>query len=281
MILEYQRIDLLAKKVFEHVKFRPPLKAIEYMDDEACLIYSRNGSSEMYGSHSIAKLDSDDSVLMKCGNFINDWKVTENADIYEAVAIHFYPDVLQEVFENNIPDYLKHPIGDGTSVFQKIEKNSILKSYIEGLMVYFNNPSLFNTDVAKLKLKELISLLYSLNSHGIREILSDLFNPYQINFKKVISNNLFNNLSLTDLATLLHLSESTFKRKFKEIYDVSPGQYIQQKRLEKAAQLLTTSTKRITEICYECGFSDPSNFSKAFSKHYQKTPSEYQSGNLN
>ena len=281
MIHSHQKIDLLDKKVFERVKFTPPLKAVEFMDNEACLIYSRQGSSKMYTPYTAAELSTEDSILMKCGNFINHWQVSGENDEYEAVAIHFYPDILKLVFENHIPDYLAKPLGDGKRIFHKIERNAILKSYMDGLMVYFDNPSLFNADTAKLKLKELIGLLYRMNSHGIREILGDLFNPYQLSFKKVISDHLFNDLALSDLATLLHLSESTFKRKFKEIYDCAPGQYIQQKRLEKAAQLLATSSERITDVCYACGFSDVSNFSKAFSKRYHQSPSEYQSAHLN
>ncbi|MCI4669193.1 MAG: AraC family transcriptional regulator [Bacteroidia bacterium] len=281
MILDYQKIEILQKTVFERVRFKPPLKATEIMENEACLIYALNGSSNLFGGSYTASLYTDESVLMKCGNFINSWKVTENPDPYEAIAIHFYPDVIQLVFENNIPDYLQNQASKDHKVFQKIAKNDILKSYITSLLMYFENPALFNTDVIKLKMRELIALLYQLDSHGIRDMLSDLFNPHQLEFKQVIAAHIFHDLSLEEYASLLHLSLSSFKRKFKEIYGNSPGQYIQNKRLEKAAQLLSTSTSRISDICYDCGFGDISNFSKAFSKKYGISPSEYQKDRLN
>ena len=90
---------------------------------------------------------------------------------------------------------------------------------------------------------------------------------------------IFNNLSLEEYATLLNLSVSTFKRRFKEIYQTSPGQYINSKKLEKAASLLSGSTQRIGEICYDCGFGDVSNFTKAFKARLGMTPSEYQKAN--
>lgn len=275
MILHYQKIELLEKTVFERVKFKPPLRATEIMKNEACLIYSMSGISQLYGGNHTEDLLTGDSVLMKCGNFINHWQVSEQIDSYEAIAIHFYPDVLQVIFENHIPDYLKKPVGDGKLIFRKIEQNSILKSYIISLLVYFENPNLFNNDTIKLKLRELIALLYNLNSHGIRDILSNLFNPYQLEFRKVISEHIFHDLSLEEYATLLHLSVSTFKRKFKEIYKTSPGQYVQSQRLEKAAKLLSTSNKRISDVCYECGFGDLSNFTKAFTKKFGVSPSAY------
>lgn len=280
MILSYQKIELLEKTVFERVKFQPPLRATEIMENEACLIYSVNGNSQLFSGEYTETLSPEDSVLMKCGAFINSWRINEQKDPNEAIAIHFYPNVIKLVFENNIPDYLQKPIGDGKRVFQKIEQNTILKSYINSLFLYFDNPELFNTDMIKLKLRELIALLYQLDSNGIREILSDLFNPYQLEFKQVIAEHIFHDLSLEEYATLLHLSVSSFKRKFKDLYGSSPGQYIQSKRLERAAQLLSTTSARIGDICFDCGFGDMSNFSKAFSKKYGSSPSEYQKQHL-
>ena len=280
MILDFQKKELLGKTVFERVRFHPPLKASQIMEHEACLLYAVHGHSQMYSAEFTEDLNSGESVLMKCGSFINTWRVTERQEPYEAVAIHFHPDVIRLIFENNVPDYLLHPVGDGKKLYEKIEQNDILKSYITSLLMYFDNPELFNPDAIKLKFKELIALLYQLDSHGIREILSDLFNPYQMEFKKVISAHLFHDLSLEDYATVLNMSVSSFKRKFKEIFDSSPGQYIQAKRLEKAAELLSTTNSRLSDVCFDCGFGDYSNFSKAFSKKYGQSPSEYQKQHL-
>ena len=118
MILAYQKIELFEKTVFEHVTFKPPLKATEIMENEACLIYAMNGSSEMSGGVNTVSLHANESVLMKCGSFVNSWKITENNNPYEAIAIHFYPDVIQFIFENSIPEYLQKPTGNGKWVFQ-------------------------------------------------------------------------------------------------------------------------------------------------------------------
>ena len=276
MILNYQKIELLEKTVFERVIFKPPLKATEIMENEACLIYSINGNSNMYGEDRSQTLDKDESVLMKCGNFINHWQLSQEENPYDVIAIHFYPDVLKLIFENQIPEYLQKPINHNHQLFQKIDRNSILKSYIDSLLVYFENPVLFTHDTTKLKLKELIALLYNMNINGVREILSDLFNPNQVEFKKVIAEHLYHDLSLEEYATLLHLSLSSFKRRFREIYSASPGQYIKNKRLEKAASLLASTSSKIGDICFDCGFGDLSNFTKAFSKKYGMSPSKYQ-----
>ena len=276
MIIDYFQAELLDKKVYVRTRFKPPLKTIVSMESEACLMYSLNAPAFVYGGDQTEVISEEESALMKCGNYIGTWKATEPDVVYEVITIHFYPEVLKEIYENNIPEYLLKSKNQTKKVFQKIEANTILKSYMDSLLIYFDNPDLFTNDTIKLKLKELIALLYQLDSHGVREILSDLFNPYDLDFKKVVTEHIFHNLSLEELAALLHLSVSTFKRRFKQLYHSSPGQYITTKKLEKAAQLLSSSSLRIGDVCYDCGFGDVSNFTKAFKAAYGQTPSAYQ-----
>ena len=87
--------------------------------------------------------------------------------------------------------------------------------------------------------------------------------------------NLFEDLSLDELASLSHMSTPTFKRKFKKHLGVSPGQYIKNKRLEAAANQLKNTNKSITAIAYDCGFNDPNYFTKSFSKEFNTTPSQF------
>jgi len=246
------------------------------MENEACLLYAVQGRTTIYGAEYTNKVGPEDGILMKCGNFVSNWEPSHETDPNEAITIHFFPDVLQLIFENNIPGYLQNPINTKNRVFQRIEKNAILKSYIDSLLVYFDHPELFNEETIKLKLRELIALLHRLDSNGVSEILSDLFNPGELQFKKVVAEHIFHDLSLQDFATLLNLSVSTFRRRFYEIYDYPPGRYILGKKLERASQLLHSGL-RVSEVCYDCGFGDPSNFSKAFTKKYGITPSAFKS----
>ena len=55
----------------------------------------------------------------------------------------------------------------------------------------------------------------------------------------------------------------------------SPAKYIRQKRLEKAATLLKSTSLRIADIAYDCGFVDQAHFSKLFQRAYSLSPSSY------
>ena len=124
-------------------------------------------------------------------------------------------------------------------------------------------------------MKELILLLYNSGNEAVKSLLQELFEEEKISLRDVVSNHIFEPLSIEDLAYLSHLSLSSFKRKFKEIYNTSPAKYIRTKRLEKASDLLRFSDKRIAEIGFDCGFNDPKVFTKNFKSHFNISPSDF------
>ncbi|MEL6305609.1 MAG: AraC family transcriptional regulator, partial [Bacteroidota bacterium] len=191
------------------------------------------------------------------------------------IAIHVHPGILDFIYENNPPDFLRTENVASTQVFTKIPQRTVIDEYIKGLLFYFENPDLINDDLIVLKLKELILLLYNIDYPGIRDLLRSLFDPVVLNFKTVIQSQLYQELEIKDYADLTNMSVSTFKRKFKNVFEDTPARYITNKRLEKAAELLRLTDKRVTDVCFECGFGSLSSFSKSFSKKYQVAPSEY------
>lgn len=102
-----------------------------------------------------------------------------------------------------------------------------------------------------------------------------MFSPQQVEFKNVIENHLFEDLSIEDLAIICGLSLSTFKRTFSKHFDESPKKYINRRRLEKAKDLLEQTDQRVSEIAYDCGFNDLGYFSKSFQAFYNTSPSKY------
>lgn len=96
---------------------------------------------------------------------------------------------------------------------------------------------------------------------------------------KCIADNLSDpDFSLANLTGQMKMSKSTLNRKVKDLLGASPNDYIREKRLVKAAELLATSSDRVSEICWQVGFSTPSYFIKCFRKKYGVSPREYMSG---
>jgi two-component system, response regulator YesN len=90
-----------------------------------------------------------------------------------------------------------------------------------------------------------------------------------------INSNLHRKLKLTDLARLAGLSRSRFCQGFKTEIGVSVGQYVKALRMQKACELLATTSLRVKEIGAAVGMRDQSHFSRDFKRTYDLTPSQY------
>lgn len=82
-------------------------------------------------------------------------------------------------------------------------------------------------------------------------------------------------LSIGQLADAAGISQVYFRRLFKEIYSVSPIQYIRTVRIEKAKAMLCGEYASIEEVAYAVGFSNPYHFCKTFRQITGQPPSAY------
>lgn len=84
-----------------------------------------------------------------------------------------------------------------------------------------------------------------------------------------ILKNLNGDLSLEALAREASYSPFHLQRLFKQAMGLSPKQYITRLRLETAAHyLIVFQQKSIAEVAYDCGFSSPSVFARAFKSYF-------------
>jgi transcriptional regulator GlxA family with amidase domain len=82
-------------------------------------------------------------------------------------------------------------------------------------------------------------------------------------------------LDLRFLANRLGMSSRTLSRKFKNELQISPGKWIQNKRLEMARALLEMTRLPVSEICYRIGYQDAASFSRLFAKSTGMPPADF------
>lgn len=81
--------------------------------------------------------------------------------------------------------------------------------------------------------------------------------------------------TLSELAAHCYTSERTLLRRFRQSLGVTPVQYTQQLRVERAKALLEGSTLSLEAIAEHCGYLDVSTLRKVFKHWTQLTPREY------
>ena len=95
-----------------------------------------------------------------------------------------------------------------------------------------------------------------------------------IKAKSVIDAEFSKKMSIHSLAKHATLSEFHFYRSFKNAFGISPHQYVLNKRLNRAVELLKEGDYLLTDIAYEVGFTDIYSFSKSFKKRFNTCPSQ-------
>lgn len=93
--------------------------------------------------------------------------------------------------------------------------------------------------------------------------------------KQYINDHYAEPLRLKDLASLAGMSPVAFSRFFRVRTNRTLSDYIADIRLGFAARMLVDTTRNISEICYECGFNNLSNFNRMFKAKRGSTPREF------
>lgn len=94
--------------------------------------------------------------------------------------------------------------------------------------------------------------------------------------KGIIQDQIDTSLTLKEISKDLELNPAYLSREFSRYFDnLSFGEYLRKRRIEKALELLELSTYTLTEIAYLTGFSDQSHFTRIFKQHTGKNPSVY------
>ena len=92
-----------------------------------------------------------------------------------------------------------------------------------------------------------------------------------------IHEHLADDLSLTEVASVVPLSAQYFATLFKQSTGETLLQYIARCRIERAKELLIEKTLAIADICQQVGFRDQSYFTKVFRRYSNMTPKTYRS----
>lgn len=267
-IIEFKGMPLFVK-----ARFVTPFIMQGVIKDFACFFYMVEGAMLSYDSRGMHKISTKEAIMKNCGSYVQKYVSTGESQQCEAIAVYLYPDLLKEIYKNEVPSFLKE---DKVPVPKKLIANQLVEQFMSNLAIYFENPESLDEELGILKIKELmLILLKSENHENIRKLLSEIFASVDVGFKQAIEKNLYNNLSTDELAFICNMSLSTFKREFKKAFDDTPARYIKRKRLEHAASQLLCREDAIASIAYDSGFQDVTTFSANFSEKYGVSPSKY------
>lgn len=228
------------------------------------------GEKTIYSNDESVFITAETILMLSSGNYL----MTERPDGPEkvkSILIFFDDSFLENVRKEN----LKISKSNSENFpYVQVSKDEYLNDFIKSVQILLDQDT-FTEAMQVAKLNELLVYLFLKYPEEFSKFQnSSLLKTAEQKIQTVIKHNIFNNLSVSELAFCCHMSLPTFKRKFQQLYHLPPAKWIQQQRLIAAANLLQKGSKP-SDVYLNVGYENHSSFSQAFKVQFGVLPKDY------
>ena len=249
-------------------------------------------SHEKFGPHSHDRIEINyvkkGNCLLRCDNEIVTFKEGEMMVITPNVShtfesgnngtvllqLEFLPDIFYRF--GGIPNLVDSSSGnDPVSVFSKgnkvikIVNNDSVMQAVQRIVNELEYKNQFFQPLVVMYYAELLILIY----RYVNEVYESIGeNPTLTKAITFIHDHFHEDISISDVAGHTGVSSRYLRSLFSKYLGMSPLEYLNQRRINKAVELFRDSDLSVKEVCYRCGFKSPQYFSTAFRKQTGISP---------
>ena len=239
-------------------------------------ISNAGGARRLVGDH-ISQIE-DRELVLTGPNLYHGWQNYENSrkKEFHEITIQFPNDI----FETSLLDRnLLKPI---KTLLQNANRGILFakeaQEQVEKKILHLSKTNGFDSFL------QFQSLLYDLAISRDQTFLTNMSFQHQNDFynseriEKVyhfLNENYHRKIKIEEVAQLLSMSVISLSRLIKQRTGKSFIEFLIEVRLGSATRRLIESKESITEICFDCGFNNISNFNRIFKKYQSCTPSEF------
>lgn len=164
----------------------------------------------------------------------------------------------------------------------RASEKDILKGFENGVDDYIIKP--FNTDILLARIRVILRLRSHLQAKRKRQlrlepeeiVVSSMDEKFLKDVNRCIEENLADfDFNVEELADKLSIGRTTLYRKVLALTGENPTHYIRSFRLNKAAHILKTQDRSITDVALDVGFSSTPYFTRCFKEMFHRLPSGF------
>lgn len=173
---------------------------------------------------------------------------------------------------NVLPEYIRTTAGDRARepLLDEILRLISRRIFIENL----------GSEASLTRMSEIVFIELVRAGIGKDEKLSAMTNAFRDKYighaLKLIHSRTPDPWTVESLAREVGMSRSRFSDRFSDLMKVSPMAYLAEWRLQKALTLLDDSRASVQQVSNQIGYHSPAAFTRAFSKRFGESPSQYQ-----
>lgn len=233
------------------------------------IVYVIEGHKIWHTAHGSYDLRTGSCVLVRKGACI----VEQFFDTAFCLVIFFLPDdfICDVLQKKQTPLYAP---GRNFDPVMPVDNDASVQAFFNSMLPHFDATREPDQSLLELKFRELILTIADnpKNAELRAYFCSLLQEPQSVSLQRIMQENFCFNLKLEQFAQLCNRSLSAFKRDFQKVFDTTPGKWLTEKRLQQAMHLLTNMDKTVSETAFECGFENPSHFSRIFRERFGIAP---------
>ena len=233
-----------------------------------------DGQKEVFFDNSSFAISNTKFLLMKSGHCLMTEKLSDIKSNYRSMLFFFSDEMVLSFIRKYELEKTKNIMY--RSVFS-FDYDVFIKRFVNSLLDVIKLSRQGQQNILNAKFEEILLYLIEFKGPDFLFALITNSDDQTHKFTETIESNQFNKLTLDELAFLCNMSVSTFKRKFKKHYNVSPMKWFKNKRLELASLLLKDDQKRSSDIYLEAGFDNLSSFVQAYKTKFGVTPKQHYS----
>ncbi|HRP54431.1 AraC family transcriptional regulator [Agriterribacter sp.] len=244
------------------------------------LVYIEEGYGKKVVGNSVSTFNEETLILMGPDTP----HILTNDDIYykgnknlrsKAIVIYFSPSLLRlfltpkdlQPFNTLINKSLRglEITGKTRNVIREKMSGIMEKEGLSRLIIFFGILEIlaYTTEIKYLSSKNFVNTFNAKDTDRINTVYQFLMQ----NFKQEIR--------LDEVAAIAHLAPTAFCRFFRQHTGKTFSSFLNELRVRHAGELLHNHENSITQISYECGYHNPTNFNKFFKEITGMTPSAY------
>lgn len=231
--------------------------------------------------------------------------LSENYQVVEAVNGKDGLEKAREYVPDLVVTDLMMPVLDGIALCRELKtrpesshipvvmltSKTSVESQLEGLQIgaddYITKP--FNMILLEARIANLLESRRQLREQFSRQFIPGGYTPFLENstdrefldkaVDAVEQHYADWDFKAEEFAASLNMSLRTLQRKLKAVADRNPTGFVNEFRMTKAAGLLLSTSLTVTEIAFQVGCDESSNFARLFRKHFKMSPSSYRAAN--
>lgn len=263
-------VDINILWVADHITFTTEAHTHEFYH----LIFCKKKGGKINLGNDVYTAKSDYIYLAKPGvlhsmTIGSEMRLIEIKFIINDDAINKYLEKVPNEFQLNDVLFMKTMLfliaseGINDNLYSKDAATSALKLFLTHVIRQFNN-------TCHVKQQDADSKVINNTVHQKKNRDNMI-----LGLEAYIEKNLHREITLTELADKVGYNKTYFVKRFKILFGISPMQFVNNMRLERAKQMLSSTDKSITEIAESIGFQCIHYFSRNFKHNIGVMPSEY------